>query len=110
MTVLLRGYGTVVLLNVCSSFSSSGLRNKNLALQIRSNKGNYPGKKVHKSILFSIAQKNGKPTKVVINNRIISKGSDLTDQKKRTYLYSEDGLIYLLIDFSDSAVNITITW
>ena len=43
-------------------FSSSGLRDDSLVLNIQSNKGNYSGKKKNKSMLFKILQQKGKPS------------------------------------------------
>jgi len=80
------------------NFSSSGVTNNSLTLDIRSNNGNYPGKKKGKWFLLAIMQQEGKPSKVLVNGKIFGSG------------YSDDKMIVRNIEFTGAPVNITVKW
>ncbi len=90
-------------------FSSSGLRDDSLVLNIQSNKGNYSGKKKNKSMLFKILQQKGKPSMVLMDGKKLSESS-ASLEKKNQYKYAEDGTIYFNIGFTESPVTIKIIW
>ena len=92
------------------NFSSSGVINNSLTLKIRSNRGDYIGKKKNKSIFFNVIQQNRKPSMVLINNTKLSENLNPLKLKKNMYQYSEDGMIYFYIEFTDAPVNIKIRW
>ncbi len=91
-------------------FSSSGLVNNNLNLDIRSNNGTYPGKNKNKSFFFSIVQQMGKPSMVLVNGKKLSESFTPLKLKKDMYGCSEDGMIYFNIRFTESPVTIKIIW
>ena len=92
------------------SFSSTGVNNKSLVLSVRSNRGNYTGKRKNKSMLFDIIQQKGKPSLVVVNGQKFSEISDTLNLKKNHFVYKDDGAIYFYIDFKDQPVNIRVIW